>query len=98
MTAYVLIVEDDDDYVTEILAILEGLGAPYRAVVAQNRDEARARLDSEFFDSAILDLKIPPGDNTLDLDSEQGKAIFHHARRVTPGTKLLVLTSSPSDD
>lgn len=98
MTAFVLIVEDDDDYIAEIRSILEGVGAPYRAVVAKNRDEARARLDSEFFDFAILDLKIPTGDNTLDLDPAHGKAIFHHARRVTPGTKLLVLTSSPSDD
>lgn len=98
MTASILIVEDDDDYVTEIHNILEGLGAPYRAVVARNRDEALARLDSEFFDFAILDLKIPTGDNSLDLDPEHGKALFHHARRVTPGTKLLVLTSSPSDD
>lgn len=98
MTAFVLIVEDDDDYVTEILNILDGLGAPYRAVVARNRDEARARLDSDFFDFAILDLKIPTGDNTLDLDPEHGRSVFHYARRVTPGTKLLVLTSSPSDD
>jgi CheY-like chemotaxis protein len=98
MTAFVLIVEDDDDYIAEILSILEGVDAPYRAVVAKNRDEARARLDSEFFDFAILDLKIPTGDNTLDLDPAHGKTIFHHARRVTPGTKLLVLTSSPSDD
>lgn len=98
MTALVLIVEDDDDYITEIVNILEGLRMPYRAIIAKNRDEARARLDSEFFDFAILDLKIPTGDNTLDLDPEHGKAIFHHARRVTPGTKLLVLTSSPSDD
>lgn len=98
MTAVVLIVEDDDDYITEILTILEGIGAPYRAVVARSRDEARVRLDSEFFDFAILDLKIPTGDSTLDLDPEHGKAIFHYARRVTPGTKLLVLTSSPSDD
>ncbi|GGL80582.1 response regulator [Wenxinia marina] len=98
MTAFVLIVEDDDEYVVEILKILEGLGAPYRPVVAQTRDEARARLDSEFFDFAILDLKIPTSEKTLDLDPGHGKTIFHHARRVTPGTKLLVLTSSPSDD
>lgn len=98
MTAFVLIVEDDEDYVSEIINILQGLGAPYSAVVARNRDDARTRLESEFFDFAILDLKIPTGDNTLDLDPEHGKAIFHFARRVTPGTKLLVLTSSPSDD
>lgn len=98
MTAFVLIVEDDDNYVTEILNILKGLDAPYRVVVAKNRDDALVRLDSEFFDFVIIDLKIPTGDNTLDLNPKHGKAIFHHARRVTPGTKLLVLTSSPSDD
>lgn len=56
MIPVVLIVEDDDDYVTEIRNILEELGTPVETVVARNRDEAHARLDSEFFDFAILDL------------------------------------------
>ncbi len=98
MTAHVLIVEDDEDYIVELSAIFGELAVPGRLTVARNRNEARARLDSEFYDFAILDLKIPTGDGTLDLDPEHGKFIFHHARTVTPGTKLLVLTSSPSDD
>ncbi|WP_244613322.1 phosphotransferase [Methylosinus sp. Ce-a6] len=98
MTAHVLIVEDDEDYIAELSAIFGGLAAPSRLTVARNRDEARTLLDSEFYDFAILDLKIPTGNGTLDLDPEHGKFVFHHARKVTPGTKLLVLTSSPSDD
>ncbi|MGZ2421233.1 phosphotransferase [Rhizobium laguerreae] len=98
MTAHVLIVEDDEDYITELTAIFRGLAAPSRLTIARSREEARELLDSSFYDFAILDLKIPTGDGTLDLDSSYGKFIFHHARKVTPGTKLLVLTSSPSDD
>lgn len=98
MSAHVLIIEDDEDYVAELSAIFNGMAASTQLMVARNRDEARALLDSEFYDFAILDLKIPTGDGTLDLDPEHGKFIFHHARKVTPGTKLLVLTSSPSDD
>ncbi|MGO6724524.1 phosphotransferase [Rhizobium ruizarguesonis] len=98
MIAHILIVEDDEDYITELDAIFGGLARPSRLMIARNREEARALLDSNFYDFAILDLKIPTGDGTLDLDAAHGKFIFHYARKVTPGTKLLVLTSSPSDD
>ena len=98
MTAQILIVEDDENYVAELTAILNGVGVPVHITVAANREEARAHLDERFFDFAILDLKIPTGEGTLDLDPEHGKWIFHYARKVTPGTKLLVLTSSPSED
>jgi hypothetical protein len=98
MSARILLVEDDEDYVAELTAILGAISAPSQVTVARNRDKARARLDSEFCDFAILDLKIPTDEGTLDLDPQHGKFIFHHARKVSPGTKLLVLTSSPSED
>lgn len=98
MTAQILIVEDDEDYASELNAILNGVGVLVHVTVAANREEARAYLDERFFDFAILDLKIPTTEGTLDLDPEHGKWIFHYARKVTPGTKLLVLTSSPSED
>jgi CheY-like chemotaxis protein len=98
MTAHILIVEDDEDYINELSAIFKGLAGPSRLTVARSREEARTLLENEFYDFAILDLKIPTGEGTLDLDPAHGKFIFHHARKVTPGTKLLVLTSSPSDD
>lgn len=97
MTAQILIVEDDENYVSELTAILKGVSVPVHITVAASREEARAHLDERFFDFAILDLKIPTGEGTLDLDPEHGKWIFHYARKVTPGTKLLVLTSSPSE-
>ncbi len=59
---------------------------------------ARTALNERFFDFAILDLQLPTGENTLDLDPEHGKYVFHPALNVTPGTKLLVLTSSPAKD
>lgn len=98
MNAYVLPVEDDEDYIAELSTIFDGLKTRGQLTIARNRDEARVLLDREFYDFAILDLKIPTTHGTLDLDTEHGKFIFHHARKVTPGTKLLVLTSSPSED
>jgi len=98
MTAHVLLVEDDEDYINELRSILEAIGVSFQLTVATNREEARGHLDSTFFDFAILDLKIPTTKGALDLDPEHGKFVFHHARSVTPGTKLMVLTSSPSED
>lgn len=98
MIGQILIVEDDEDYVEELSRIIVSAAAGCRLTIARNREEALALLETEFYDYAIIDLKIPTGAGTLDLDPAHGKFVFHHARKVTPGTKLLVLTSSPSED
>lgn len=98
MTAHILVVEDDDEYITELQRIIAESGGPAIPTFVTNRDDAVAKLDSGFFDFAILDLKIPTAAGTTDLDPEHGKYVFHHVRNVSPGTKILVLTASPSDD
>ena len=98
MTAHILIVEDDDEYIAELKQILAETGRPAVPTFVTNRDDAVAKLDNGFFDFAILDLKIPTAAGTTDFDPEHGKYVFHHVRRVSPGTKILVLTGSPSDD
>jgi CheY-like chemotaxis protein len=98
MTAYILVVEDDDEYIAELKRIIGETGGPALPTFVTNRDDAVATLDAGFFDFAILDLKIPTAEGTTDLDPEHGKYVFHHVRKVSPGTKILVLTSSPSED
>lgn len=98
MTAHILVVEDDDDFITEIQRIIAECGGPAIATLATNRQDAIAKLEAGFFDLAILDLKIPTAEGTTDLDPEHGKYVFHHVRKVSPGTKILVLTGSPSED
>jgi len=98
VTAHILIVEDDEDYIAELKRIIAEAGGPTIPTFVTNRDEAVAKLEGGFFDFAILDLKIPTAAGTTDFDPEHGKYVFHHVRKVTPGTKILVLTGSPSDD
>lgn len=98
MTAHVLVVEDDESFVAEITASITRALPTARIAVAKSRDRACALLAEEFFDLAILDLNIPTQDSSLDADPAHGKYVFHHARRVKPGTKLIVLTGSPSED
>ncbi len=95
---HVLIVEDDDDFVAEISASIADAAPVAQIRVARGRERACDLLETEFFDFVILDLNIPTQENGLDAAPEHGKYVFHHARLVTPGTKLFVLTGSPSDD
>jgi CheY-like chemotaxis protein len=98
MTAHVLLVEDDDDFVAELSATVAEADPGARVTIARGRQRACELLETEFFDFAVLDLKIPTQENGLDASPEHGMFVFQHARLVSPGTKLFVLTGSPSDD
>lgn len=93
-----LIVEDDEDFVIELMSSIASVSSDVDVTVARCREQACQLLDERFFDFAILDLNIPIQDRGLDADPDHGKFVFHHARIATPGTKVLVLTGSPSDD
>lgn len=99
MTIYVLVVEDDDDFVEEIQNILGALPGECSTDVARSRDEAFARLDADgFLDLVILDLKVPTVNGALDADPEHGHSVFNRIRTVAPGTPIFVLTGSPAED
>ena len=98
MTAYVLIVEDDPDFIGAIQEVLRGMSPGVTVQVAQSRDAAMALLVTEFFDIIILDLKIPTTDGALDADSQHGFAVFTRAQKVASGTPVFVLTGSPAED
>lgn len=98
MTAHILIVEDNESFINALQSIISDVKSNSQVIVARSRDEALTSLNAHFFDFAILDLKIPISNDVLDLDPKHGKYVFHYARKVTPGTKILVLTESPSED
>lgn len=99
MTAYVLIVEDDENFVEEIRNILDELPGECSTEVASSRDEAFARINSdEFLDLVILDLKIPTVKDALDADAEHGHSVFHKIRTDAPGTPIFILTGSPAEN
>ena len=96
MTLHVLLVEDDEDYVDELLEIFDRLPGVANTRVARSRDEAYGFLD-DFLDLVVLDLKIPTITNALDANPEHGNAVFNRIRDVAPGTPIFVLTGSPAE-
>ena len=98
MTAYILVVEDDQEFIGAIIDVLKGLSCGAAIQVAHSRDAAMDLLAGSFFDLIILDLKIPTADGALDADSQHGFAVFRRAQISASGTPVVVLTGSPAED
>lgn len=98
MTLFVLIVEDDPDFIEELRQVFAEFPGNADLRVASSREAAFASLESDFFDLIVLDLKIPTIDGALDANPEHGHAVFTRARAVAPGTPIFVLTGSPAED
>ena len=98
MTLHVLIVEDDDDFVDELRETIAALPGDCNIRIAGSRDQAYEKLDDEFLDLVILDLKIPTVTGGLDANPEHGHAVFNRIRTVAPGTPIFILTGSPAED
>jgi CheY-like chemotaxis protein len=94
----VLIVEDDNDYVSEIAKHIDALNHHAKFTVAVSRDSAMSKIRNGFFDLIVLDLKLPTVDGSLDAEPEHGNAVFGLARNVLPGTPIFVLTGSSGED
>src|SRR2546427_344266 len=93
-----LVVEDDQDFIDELLVVLNSLEGPPEVTVARSRNSAYEQLESTFFDLVILDLKIPTSDGALDANPDHGRAVFGRALQLAPGTPIFVLTGSPAED
>jgi CheY-like chemotaxis protein len=98
MTVFVLIVEDEADFIDELRQIFDELPGSKDIKVARSRNAAFDLLTSDFFDLIVLDLNIPTIDDALDANPEHGHAVFARARSVAPGTPVFVLTGSPAED
>lgn len=98
MKLFVLIVEDEVEWLEELRQALAELAGTTAVHVANSRETAFAYLDNEFFDLILLDLKIPTIDGSLDADPAHGHAVFARARARAPGTPIFVFTGSPAED
>jgi CheY-like chemotaxis protein len=98
VTMFVLVVEDEADFIEELRQICTELPGTTELLVATSRGTAFTSLDTGFFDLVVLDLNIPTFDGALDADPEHGHAVFARARAVAPGTPIFVLTGSPVED
>jgi CheY-like chemotaxis protein len=98
MTLYILIVEDEADFIDELRHVLAEMPGASAVQIAKSRTSAFEFLEKEFFDLIILDLNIPTIDGALDTDPLHGHAVFAKARSEAPGTPILVLTGSPAED
>ena len=97
MTFHILIIEDDEDFVDELVLTFKSLPNKSHIRVAGSRDDAFNMLQSGFLDLVILDLKIPTVNGALDADPEHGHAVFNRIRISAPGTPIFVLTGSPAE-
>lgn len=98
MTAYVLVVEDDLNFIGAIKEVLKDLSPGANVRVAHSRDEALTLLAESFFDIIILDLSIPTTEGALDANSQHGFSVFRRAQTIASGTPVVVLTGSPAED
>ncbi|APW58610.1 hypothetical protein BSF38_00008 [Paludisphaera borealis] len=95
---FVLLVEDEDDFIDELRQVFLELAPSAEIQVARSRSSAMKLIDKVFFDLIVLDLKIPTIDGALDAEPEHGHAVFAKAQSVAPGTPVFVLTGSPVED
>jgi DNA-binding NtrC family response regulator len=83
--AKILVVDDEEIVCQSCQGILAADG--YEVSVAQTGDEAMRKIESEKFDVALLDLKIP---------GSGGLRLLRAIRRMSPQTDVVVMTGFPS--
>lgn len=98
VTMRVLVVEDDEEIIPYLVDVFNDVNA--EVIVAKSRDSAIELLDdrANLFDLLSLDLKIPPVDGSLDLDTQNGHAVLGKCRQAAPGLPIFILTGLGSDD
>ncbi|WP_447786363.1 phosphotransferase [Pseudomonas germanica] len=90
----ILLVEDNKIFAGTLCQTIGKLPAKPEIVLAESRDSAIGKLDSDFFDVVILDLEIPTRDGAFDIEAEHGEQVFYHAKKQAPGTPVYILTGS----
>jgi CheY-like chemotaxis protein len=94
----VLLIEDDDEFVTALVEIVSEKALAVKVKVAKSRNSAEEYIKSEFFDVIILDLNIPTLDNYLDQAPVHGHSVFASIRMKLPGAPIIILTGSSGED
>ena len=86
----VLLVEDDDVYVTRLRrTLLDAAPQSFSLTVTPTLAEALSALGADSFDIVLLDLGLP---------DEQGARTYESIRRAVPHTPVCIVTSSDDPD
>jgi CheY-like chemotaxis protein len=92
----VLIVEDRPDSIEALKEAFAGTASVFTYVLS--RSAAFAAIAQDTFDLALLDLKIPPEDNSLQPDISHGKAVYYEIVEKSPGTPVIFQTAYGTED
>jgi CheY-like chemotaxis protein len=98
MNLRILSVEDKAEDRDRIEEIVKECDERIDVVFADNRDAAIELLKAEFFDLAILDLKIPAISGDLDTSPEHGLAVLSSIQHSRLGISVILLTGSPAEE
>lgn len=91
----ILFVEDNLTYAKSVKeAFASGLVQIEHAI---SKDQAINSLQKNFYDLILLDLTIPPSEESLDKASEHGQEVFYAALGLAPSTPVYFLTASQPD-
>ncbi len=80
----VLIVDDDNDIARSLSMVLESEG--YQTAVANTKKEAVEKLYENYYNLAILDIKLPDG---------EGTSLLKDLQEISPRTLKIMLTGYP---
>jgi CheY-like chemotaxis protein len=98
ITMQILVVEDNQDFLVDLVQALCVLPGVPEIKVAVSRDTALEMVEQGFFDLIVLDLTIPTIDGALDATIEHGNAVFAKSQEIAPGTPIFILTGSSADE
>lgn len=82
----ILLIDDDMDYINSFTHILQNRG--YDVVAAQSGYQAISHLETEGFDLALVDMRMPHMD---------GLTLLDHIKRRWPSICVIVVTGSSED-
>ncbi|MBB4638928.1 response regulator [Longimicrobium terrae] len=88
----VLLIEDDQAFASAFTNALQDLEPSIDCLHAWSREGAVAALGSSEYDTILCDLSIPSTDGALDEDVIHGISVYQQARKLHPGTQILILT------
>ena len=94
----VLLIEDDSEFVTALVEIVNDEAENVQVKIARSRNSAEEYIKSEFFDLILLDLNIPTLDDHLDQTPAHGHSVFATIRLQLPGAPIMILTGSSGED
>ncbi|MCC6070476.1 phosphotransferase [Massilia sp. GCM10020059] len=93
----ILVIDDEDQFAGELISELGEIVGSGNVMRAASRDSAERMIREQFFDLFIVDLKIPPTDDSIDANVSHGEAVFGYCRELAQGTPICFLTGSSTE-